>query len=107
MKTENWTKDSCIESAIKYRTVDSWKTSDFAAYTAARENKWLKECVSRIHSLSNFSRTKEQCMEDARNFSSVDEYMDENPDSYFYGERHGWIKDITHAIKEAPETREP
>lgn len=106
MATLDFTEDRCIESAMKYKTVESWIKLDRPAYDAAVENNWIMECVEKIHNQSNFHMEQDECVDEALLFSTIDEYRNEKPDSYYFAVSQDWLDDITRAMK-TPETTEP
>lgn len=48
-----WTKEKCIESAKKYRTIKDWSLGDGAAYDFTKRNGWIKEATK--HMIQTFS----------------------------------------------------
>lgn len=66
----------CIESALKYSTINDWKTNDFDLYSLAEKKGWLKYCTKHMNKISY-----------ARPFSDVDverlKYYHQNS-AFFY-----------------------
>lgn len=39
-----WTKEKCIDNALKYKSKSEWYKKSAGAYDAALKNKWIDEC---------------------------------------------------------------
>lgn len=89
-----WTKEQCIEAALKYKSVTEWRLSeDKRTYFAARDHRWLSECCAHMNKIRGGYKprwTLEQCKEQALQFKSVIEWC--NGCSSFYTARaQGWV----------------
>lgn len=51
-----WTKQKCLESALKYRTRTDWFRKDPKAYGAACESGWLDECCVHMEAQGSMHR---------------------------------------------------
>ena len=43
-----WTKEQCIEEALKYKTRNEWKRKNSSSYTKAGKNGWVEECTKHM-----------------------------------------------------------
>jgi alpha-N-acetylglucosamine transferase len=43
-----WTKEKCLEEALKYNTIKEWLLNSKNSYQAAHKNKWLEECCKHV-----------------------------------------------------------
>ncbi len=48
VKESYWTKEHCIENALKFKTKGEWKKNGFSSYNAAKKNGWLDECCKHM-----------------------------------------------------------
>ena len=43
-----WTKERCIEKALKYKTRSHWRAYCFGSYNSAKKNGWFDECIKHM-----------------------------------------------------------
>jgi very-short-patch-repair endonuclease len=43
-----WTKEKCLESSLKYPTIQAWAMGDGPAYDAAKRQPWYKETIAHM-----------------------------------------------------------
>lgn len=96
-----WTKEKCIESALKHKTRKEWINSDEAsAHIVARNNDWLDECTTHMELLqkpSGYWDVKENVLEDALNFNTISDWHANSGGSYGKARENGWYNEcITH-----------
>jgi len=51
-----WTKEKCIEDALRFSSIVEWQTISPGTYTKSREKGWLDECRSHMKPYSNPSK---------------------------------------------------
>jgi hypothetical protein len=96
-----WTKEKCIESALKYNTHKEWIKNDNAALCASKLHGWHNECISHMKKLKNDDNywTKEKCLEDALKYNKPSEWAKNNQYSYNKAKKNGWFKEcLAHMI---------
>jgi hypothetical protein len=71
-----WTKEKCIEEALKYDSQYKWKENSNSSYGAAYKNNWVKECIKHMiqYRKPNGYWTFERCLEEALKYTSVIEW---------------------------------
>lgn len=98
-----WTKESCLESAKKYKTRIEWERKDPTAYLAARRHDWFDECTEHMIRLKqkNGYWTLTTCLAVARNYQSISEWLKGNASSYQAAYNHeDWFSQCTeHMVK--------
>jgi hypothetical protein len=85
-----WTKEKCLESALKYYTRNEWKKDFGSAYVAARHNGWLDECTKHMYKLK-ISLSKEMCFIDAKKYQSRSEWKRKSKKIYEAAVRNKWL----------------
>ncbi len=91
-----WTKERCLEEALKYKTKSEFGKESGSAYSSARKNKWLDEICSHMpdYRLPNGYWTKEKCKEEALNYIDKKSYSKNSNTSYLISHRNGWLDEI-------------
>lgn len=94
-----WTKERCIEDAIKYDARWTWGQNSSGAYTAARKNKWMDECCQHMvnNRKPNGYWTKERCVEDALKYKSRIEWIKKSNGAYDKAMTNEWLPDCIHS----------
>ena len=92
-----WTKEKCMESALKYNSKVEWEKGDKKAYSASRTNNWYHECTAHMLNLINKSGywTKEKCMENALQYTSKEKWKKENYSANGAARKNGWYEECT------------
>jgi len=88
-----WTKEKCIESAKKFKTLKEWKKGEGGAYATAQRNKWLKICCEHMTKLRIFW-TKEMCIESALKHQTLGKWLKNNYNAYQFASKHKWLEEI-------------
>lgn len=99
-KPHFWTKEKCLEEALKYKTRKQFHKESGGAYSAAFNNDWLNEicCHMRKPVPSNYFWTKERCKEEAAKFDTLMEFR-KNSRAYKAAMKNGWIEEICSHMK--------
>ena len=88
-----WTKERCMEDAIKFSTKELWKINNASAHGAAKKNKWLDECCSHMEKKIYKPRgywSKERCIEESLKYKTKKEWRDNNISSLTCAIKKGW-----------------
>jgi len=89
-----WTKEKCIEDALKYNSQYDWLHLSGKAYNAARKCDWLDECC--IHMDSVFSSwTKEKCMSSALKYQKLKDWYSNDVNAYNAARNYDWFEECT------------
>jgi len=90
-----WTKEKCIEVALKYSSKIDFSKNDAVAYGVARKNNWLNEiCLHMVVLMPRNYWTKEKCHEIALKYSSKIEFLTNEPNCYSQASKKGYINEI-------------
>ena len=88
-----WTKEKCVEEALKYKTKMEFKIKCKGAYCSSCNNGWLNEICSHM-SIIRINWTKEKCAKEALKYNSINEYQKHSKASYLASYRHNWMGDV-------------
>jgi hypothetical protein len=88
-----WTKEKCIESAMKYKRKYEWRKKEKGAYYAARENNWFEECVE--HMVKDLKWTKEKCIASAVKFNTKTDWINSEGHAYAAARKYNWLTECT------------
>jgi hypothetical protein len=96
-----WTKERCMEDALKYSTKTEWLKKNAKCYQAARRNGWVKECSLHMIELVKPKGywTKERCIEEAKKYVSRKEWGLNSGGSYYYARHNNWIEECAAHMK--------
>ena len=89
-----WTKEKCLESALKYQTREEWKQNESAALGAALKHKWYYECTVHMQKLRGFW-TKELCLESALKYQTLKEWETNDKKSFEASQNNGWYMECS------------
>ena len=97
IRIKKWSKELCMESALKYKTKVEWEKNDNNAYSASRRNGWYEECTTHMPNLINKRGywTKEKCMENASQYTVKEKWKKENNAAYCAARKNGWYYECT------------
>ena len=99
MNRNCWTKEKCIESALKYQRRIDWMKNDNNAYNAARKNGWLNDCTTHMLEI-RILWTKEKCIEDAKKFTRIVDWGKNSYGAVHAARKNGWFDEcIEHMIR--------
>jgi len=99
-----WTKERCVENALKYKTRSEWARKSSGAYDSAHRNCWLEECCKHMINMVQygFNRkwTKEKCIEDAKKYKRNIDWYKNSQSAWIIAWKNGWITDCrSHMIE--------
>ena len=86
-----WTKEKCIEEALKYNSYKDFKKGCRGAYIKCISEKWLDILT---HLKKNNSWIKENCIEEALKYNNRKDYQNYSGSSYMAALRNKWLDDI-------------
>jgi hypothetical protein len=99
-----WTKERCVESALKHDNIKDWKKNNAVAYRTAIKNKWHNECIA--HMKINIRWTKEKCLESALKYNILSDWRRKENNAYTAALKHKWINECSsHMIKQVQFSR--
>ena len=93
-KQNFWTKERCLEDALKYKKRSDWKKKSGGSFNSAMINKWLDECCSHMNEKKReFSGywTKERCLEDALKYNVKTEWQNKSSGAYGSARKSKWL----------------
>jgi hypothetical protein len=93
-----WTKEHCLEEALKYNTRTEWMKNSGSSYGASRINGWHDECTAHMIEIlkpSGYWNNKERCLEEALKYNTRTEWMKNSDSSHHAAERNGWVEECT------------
>jgi len=97
-----WTKERCVEDALKYDTKQKWRKNSGGSYSMALKKKdWFKECTThmkfREKKPAGFWENKENCLKEALKYSTKSEWSKNSNASYYSTKKYGWYDEcISH-----------
>jgi hypothetical protein len=97
-----WTKERCIEEALKYKVKEHWVKNSKSSYNAAKKNGWYYECIAHIVPTRkpNGYWTKERCLETAFKYDNKQGWKKNNPSANGSARKNGWFEEcIAHMKK--------
>jgi hypothetical protein len=105
--TSFWTKEKCIEEALKHKTRNEWLLACFRSHKAAGKNDWMDECTAHMitHKIPTSFWTKERCIEYASKCESKIEWRKHSIGAYKAAKTNGWMEECTaHMIDKRKKT---
>ena len=94
-KTRNekgyWTKERCLEEALKYKNRKEFQTKSKGAYSASLINDWLDDFFEKRVIMKNGHWTKERCLEEALKYDTRSEFRKESNSVYSISVKNGWL----------------
>ena len=98
---KRWTKQECLEEALKYNTKTQFIKNSINAYWSACKYKWIDEICSHMIQLRipKNSITKEQCHEEALKFKTRSNFYKESSNIYQIATRNNWLDEICSHMK--------
>ncbi|GEM_PF-430402 len=91
---KKWTKETCREEAMKYKSKSEFGNSGSAAYNVARINGWLDDYdwFEELHKPNGYW-TKETCREEALKYSTRSGFQKYAGSAYVVSRQNGWLDD--------------
>jgi len=95
MKTNNvWTKEKCIEEALKYKTKNEFRIKCTQAYGTSIRNEWIYEVCAHMRRNKSYVWSKEFCQDEALKFNTRNEFNKKSHYIYRMSLKNEWIDDI-------------
>lgn len=86
--TVKWTKEACLNDALKFDSRRDWIKFSASAWGAARRNGWLDECCAHmVWKRISF----EDCLKDAKSYSTRIDWDTHSSKYYRTAQYHGWL----------------
>ena len=97
-----WTKERCLEEALKYTTKAEWSKNGNGSHTTAIRNSWYNECTTHMVELQKPKGywTLERCMEEALKYKTKSEWAKNSSSTYYSAKKNGSYNECTkHMVK--------
>ena len=92
-----WTKERCLEEALKYDMKERWKKGHPHSYHTARRNNWYHELSN--HMVEGCKPRNywsyELCKSEALKYEIKEHWKKQSPQSYQAAARNGWYHELT------------
>ncbi len=97
-----WTKERCIDEALKYYTTKEWAEKGSSSYSTAKHKGWLIECSKHMIALIKPDGywTLEQCKKDALNYNTIREWEIKDKTSYSIARKKQFFNQCISHMKE-------
>ncbi len=90
-----WTKEECIEDALKYKINTEWDKNS-PLYRIALKNGWLAECTTHMRRYKSKNYwTKKLCKEDAKKYNKRTQWIEHSSSAYNAAKKNGWLDECT------------
>ena len=91
-----WTKEKCLEIALKYEYRIDWKTQHASSYQAASSYGWLKDCTKHMKRTRREVGywTKEECHSEALKYTSRFKFQKGSRGAYGSAFKNKWLDEI-------------
>lgn len=91
-----WSKEKCLEEALKYETRDELIRNCKQAYISSYKKGWLHEVCAHMISGRTKKRpiTKEKCIEEALQFESKQAFKNGKPKLYEVAANNEWLEQV-------------
>jgi len=102
MPPKFWTKEKCLEIALKHTTRADFKKYDTCCYTSACQHGWLQEITEHMpyQNLPRTTWTKEICHDYALKYGNRHDFQKYSRTQYTVACKNGWMGEIcTHMIE--------
>ncbi len=92
-----WTKERCMEEALKYETKKEWRENSNSSYNITKKNGWFYECTSHMipYVKSNRYWTKERCIKEVLKYETKKEWRENSAGSYGAAKKNMWLDECT------------
>ena len=91
-----WTKEKCLEIALKYEYRIDWRTQHASSYQAASSYGWLKECTKHMKRTRREAGywTKEKSKKEALKYKSRYAFQQGSTSAYGSAFKNNWLDEI-------------
>ena len=103
-----WTKQTCLEEALKYNNYSNFRKGNVVVYNKCLRNKWLNEIehFNKYYEKKNENITKQMCLEEALKYNNYSDFRNKSNSIYRICLKNNWIDEITHLKRKIPYTKE-
>jgi hypothetical protein len=93
--TGYWTKERCLEDALKYKTRNDWQTSKKSGYHSAKRNGWRDECCQHMVAAIKPTGywTKKRCLEEAKKYKTKKDWKLSCGSSFNAAYKNNWFEE--------------
>jgi hypothetical protein len=86
-----WTKEKCLQEALKYNNKKDFYKKSYNAYYKAKKKKWIDEICSHM---IDYSWTKEKCLQEALKYNNKKDFYTKSNYAYKKSCQKNWLKEI-------------
>lgn len=94
-----WSKERCIEEALKYKTRSEFRYDSSVCYAICCKNDWIDEVCTHMIRMISPRWTKDMCINEALNYTNRSKYCDNSNSSYNAARRNGWLDEVCFHMK--------
>ncbi|NJO61951.1 MAG: hypothetical protein HC836_28030 [Richelia sp. RM2_1_2] len=91
---KKWTKESCYNEALKYRTLRDYRVGSERSYRIARDSDWLKEIGLHFEKIVKIKWTFDKCKNEAMKYSTRIDFIKGSKNVYGVCVRNKWLDDV-------------
>ena len=86
-----WTKERCLEEALKYKNIKDFQNKSRSAYGSSFINGWLDDFFKKVKIMKKGYWTKERCLEEALKYKTRSDFRKESRKAYSISVKNGWL----------------
>ena len=88
-----WTKERCLEEALKYNKRREFQKKSGSAYNTCLKNNWLDDACGHMNLIQKPSGywTKEKCLEEALKYNKRSDFSKNSVRAYNVSRKNGWL----------------
>ena len=96
-----WTKEKCLEEALKYKSRYEFQINSQASYKKSRYKGWLNEICSHMKEIHkpNGYWTKEKCLKESLRYTNRYDFQKYSLSAYSKALRSKWLNEICSHMK--------
>ena len=96
-----WTKDRCLEKALKYDNIKDFRNDFSGAYSSSSKNGWLDDITYHMtrKQKPNGYWTKEKCLEEITKYDKISHFKRDSGAAYNSAKRNKWLDEISYHFK--------
>ena len=96
-----WTKEKCLEEALKYNTINDFYNNCSGAYISSKKNDWYEEITKHMIKLENYNKIwyKENCRIEALKYNTRGEFNKYSASAYQSARVNNWLNEICQHMK--------
>jgi hypothetical protein len=94
-----WTKERCLEEALKYNKVNQWRKSHRHSMEVCKKNGWFEEAIEHMDEPyqlkpKGFWDNKKNIIQEVKKYKNATEWRERSGTSYEKARKKGWLKEI-------------